>query len=213
MQANDPLRRAWWVLTPLAIYFALFAIRHAVVADAEQLPVGFAEQPWMYRIHMGLGGLALLLGPFQFLPALLKTGRRHLHRTLGKIYVGACLVSALSALPLTWSLTAFGIDAQIAFGLLAVLWFVFTAVAMQRITKRKIVAHRAFMVRSFAMAYAAVTLRLTLIGVAKLDVLSYASTYRLAAWLCWIPNLLIAEWWLRRSKGGPATTERVDGGS
>ncbi len=55
------------------------------------------------------------------------------------------------------------------------------------------------MVRSLALTFAAVSLRLGLIGFPALGLLSYADGYRVSAWLCWIPNLLVAEWWLRRS--------------
>jgi uncharacterized membrane protein len=154
----------------------------------------------MYRIHMALGGAALLLGPFQFLPVLRRQPGVRLHRALGGIYVLACLGSAATALPLTLALTAFGPAAQVGFALLAVLWFAITALALRHILAGRVVAHRAFMVRSFALAFAAVTLRLGLRVLPALDLLSYADTYRVCAWLCWVPNLLVAEWWLRRGR-------------
>jgi hypothetical protein len=74
--------------------------------------------------------------------------------------------------------------------------------AYRMIRLRKIAAHRRWMIRNFALTYAAVTLRLEmpLLGMAFGDVLGY----QLVAWVCWIPNLLVAEaivrGWLRRTR-------------
>ena len=52
------------------------------------------------------------------------------------------------------------------------------------------------MVRNYARTLAAVTLRneLPLLLVARMQ-FSYA--YVIVSWLCWVPNLLVAEWLLR----------------
>ena len=52
------------------------------------------------------------------------------------------------------------------------------------------------MTRSFALTFAAVTLRAYL-PFSALPHLSFALVYPLTAWVSWIPNLAIAEWWLR----------------
>ena len=53
------------------------------------------------------------------------------------------------------------------------------------------------MVRSFALTFAAVTLRLYL-GVSGASGVPFAVAYPLIAWACWVPNLVVAELWLRR---------------
>ena len=52
------------------------------------------------------------------------------------------------------------------------------------------------MVRNYAATFGAVTLRLWLAGltVAGFD---FLRAYQIVAWLSWIPNLLVAECWLR----------------
>jgi hypothetical protein len=49
------------------------------------------------------------------------------------------------------------------------------------------------MIRNFALTFAAVTLRLYLPPVLIVG-LPFAMSYAIIAWLCWVPNLLVAEW-------------------
>ena len=56
------------------------------------------------------------------------------------------------------------------------------------------------MIRSAALTLAAVTLRLYLpIGVITVG---FEASYPVIAWICWVPNLLAAEWLLRREARG-----------
>ncbi len=52
--------------------------------------------------------------------------------------------------------------------------------------------HQRWMVRSFALCFAAVTLRLYL-GAAMAGGLVYAQAYPVISFLCWVPNLVVAE--------------------
>jgi hypothetical protein len=53
------------------------------------------------------------------------------------------------------------------------------------------------MIRSFALTLAAVTLRIYLPLGIMLNHGDFYTPYRAIAWLCWVPNLLLAELWLR----------------
>jgi hypothetical protein len=71
-------------------------------------------------------------------------------------------------------------------------------VALQRILHGDVHGHRRWMTRNFALTFAAVMLRLylpaSIVGGLRLEVV-----YPVVAWLCWVPNLLVAEWGLIRS--------------
>jgi len=55
------------------------------------------------------------------------------------------------------------------------------------------------MVRSIALTLAAVTLRIYIpLGVVL--GLPVEPSYQVIAWLCWVPNLVVAEWRLRRGR-------------
>ena len=55
--------------------------------------------------------------------------------------------------------------------------------------------HRAWMYRSYALTLAAVTLRiyLPLAGIAGIG---FADSYPAISWMCWVPNLLVVEWFI-----------------
>ena len=55
------------------------------------------------------------------------------------------------------------------------------------------------MIRSFALLFAAVTLRIEL-PLLILWTGEFASAYVIVSWLCWVPNLIWAEWYIRRSR-------------
>ncbi|MEV0117256.1 DUF2306 domain-containing protein [Streptomyces sp. NPDC050844] len=81
------------------------------------------------------------------------------------------------------------------------------------IRERDIRSHQAWMIRNFALTYAAVTLRLWF-GVLTFAQLPFvqgenrfdtilAEAYAPLPFLCWLPNIVIAEWMIRR-RGPPA---------
>jgi hypothetical protein len=75
---------------------------------------------------------------------------------------------------------------------LARLWLWTTCCAGLAILSGDISAHRSWMIRSFALPLAGVTLRLYL-PLALLGPLEFSVTYAGIAWLCWLPNLILAE--------------------
>jgi Predicted membrane protein (DUF2306) len=53
--------------------------------------------------------------------------------------------------------------------------------------------HRVWMLRSYGLTLAGVTLRVYL-PISQLVGLPYESSYQAISWLCWVPNLLVVEW-------------------
>jgi hypothetical protein len=141
--------------------------------------------------HIFLGGVALLTGWSQFNESF-RNRNLSFHRTLGKIYVVVCLLSGGAGLYLAFYATG-GWVAGLGFGGLAVSWLTTTSMAYFAIRNREIDKHQQWMIRSFALTFAAVTLRiyLPLSQIAQID---FIDAYRVIAWMCWIPNLLVAEW-------------------
>jgi uncharacterized membrane protein YozB (DUF420 family) len=85
-----------------------------------------------------------------------------------------------------------------------VLWVTFALLGLRAILRRDVVAHRRWMLRTFAMTYAAVTLRLWLFALIPL-LGDFRSAYLLVPFLCWVPNLVVVELLLRRT---PRTVSR-----
>jgi hypothetical protein len=188
-------RLAWGLAALLAVAVALFSYRYLIGVGPlgpNVLANAFAR-PWLV-IHIAGAATALLLGAAQFLPVL---RRRWLsgHRWIGRTYAAACLVGGLGGLFLAAGSTA-GPIAGAGFGLLAVAWIAATTLGWRAAMQRRLVAHRRWMIRSWALTLAAVTLRLYLPALSFTDI-PFLAGYQAIAFLCWVPNLLAAELWLR----------------
>ena len=156
-------------------------------------------RPWL-TLHVAGAGTALMVACFQFVPALRR--RRALHRWLGRIYATSCIAGGAAGLVLAFGTTA-GPVAAWGFGLLAPIWIYTTAQGWLAARARRFDEHRRWMIRSFSLTFAAVTLRLYLpIGV--MSGLTFEQIYVATAWISWIPNLLIAELYIRRQLARPA---------
>ena len=154
------------------------------------------DRKWAFIAHISASPLALVLGAINMWE---RRNRKHpvLHRWTGRGYAAAILVGGVSGFGLAVSAEG-GIVATFGFGILSVLWVAVTAQAVRLAMARDFKGHRRWMIRSFALTFAAVTLRLYLPGFIIFGEMTYAQASVWVAWLCWVPNLALAEWWLRR---------------
>lgn len=165
-----------------------------------QMRLSFQAHSVAVYAHVFGAAMALAVGPWQF-SSRLRARRPGLHRWLGRIYLGVgVLIGGLAGLYL--SVHAYGgLPGKLGFAALALLWL-FTGVrAFQAIRHGDIQSHRRWMVRNFALSLAAVTLRIWLPSSMMLRI-PFDLAYPLIAWLCWVPNLVVAELVLRRSSHG-----------
>ena len=116
------------------------------------------------------------------------------HRLLGWIYCGAVLLGWCASLWIAPH-SQTGWIASAAFLALGAAWIVTTGLAVRFILRGDAIEHRRWMIRSFALTAAAITLRmyLPLIFVFRWP---FSIGYPVIAWLCWIPNALAAEVYL-----------------
>lgn len=196
-------RSATWALWALlSVGVALFSYRY--VAAIGPLPEKITSNGAGFIIlalHAGFASTALLIGPFQFVTALRQRFPR-LHRLMGRVYVVMCVLGGLTGLPLALGATA-GPIASAGFGLLALGWLWTTTRAWQLAVARKVNQHREWMIRSFALTSAGVMLRIYL-GLLLLLPLDFTDGYRAIAFLCWVPNIVLAELYIRWRRRGPA---------
>jgi uncharacterized membrane protein len=155
-------------------------------------------------LHIFASLTALAIGPFQFLSSL-RNKMPRLHRSLGRIYLGfGILLGGLAGLFM--AMHAFGgWPARLGFASLALAWLYTGARAYRAIRERNFVLHRQWMVRNFALTFAAVTLRLML-PIGLVSGIRFTPMYIFTAWFCWIPNLVFAELLLRRERRPRAPT-------
>ncbi|MFC7775423.1 DUF2306 domain-containing protein [Flavobacterium sp. GCM10027622] len=173
---------------PLSAQVAFLNIKQTEVLGVPlYLPIFYA--------HVLTSVFCLLAGFTQFNNNLLNTKPR-IHRWMGKLYVGTILLFAAPSGLFIGCFANGGLISKISFVLLAVLWFYFTLKAFTSIQQRNIAAHQKFMYRSFALTCSAITLRLWKVILVYLFQPSPMDVYQIIAWLGWIPNLLIIEFYL-----------------
>jgi len=146
--------------------------------------------------HVFAAAVALLLGPFQFHERLRRRWPRA-HRISGRIYLGVGVgIGGLAGLYMA-TFAYGGIGAKLGFAALATAWLHSGFRAYRAIRLGDVASHRRWMVRNFALTLAAVTLRI-LLPVSGIAGIPFDTAYPAIAWLCWVPNLLLAEWILVR---------------
>jgi len=189
-------KASWVILSLLSIIIGLYPILYLII-DREFGLLGtktvdlLKNNLWniMFYVHIFLGGLALLIGWLQFSKKL-RSNNIKLHRGIGKTYVVSVLISGICGLYIAFFSTG-GITSTIGFSSLALIWIISTYLGYKSIKGGKIRLHEDFMIYSYAACFAAVTLRFWLpILTILLDDFIFA--YRIVAWLCWVPNLLVA---------------------
>jgi len=197
------MARKWGfrVLSALSMVVALYGFSFMFLPeDVVPGPIKerFLTYPWAGWGHVVGGGFALLLGPTQFSPWL---RRKHMvwHRWLGRMYAVAVLWAGLAGLFLS-QLAFGGFAGQAGFAALALLWITSLIFAWVRIRQGNKGAHRKWMIRNFALTLAAVSLRFLLPLMTGAMGMEFESAYPAIAWLCWVPNLIIAEWMILHRK-------------
>jgi uncharacterized membrane protein YozB (DUF420 family) len=170
--------------------YGFLSLKQAAIDTGWYLPA--------YYAHVLVSALILVIGFFQ----VSNIGRKwiRVHRWLGRVYVsGILMFAAPGGLVMSlfinrgpWVLYSFLIQAG--------LWFVFTLLALRRILVRDIIAHREWMWRSFALACAAITLRIYIYIFSFFTDLSQPGAYAMIAWASWVGNIVVVEALIWRSR-------------
>jgi uncharacterized membrane protein YozB (DUF420 family) len=164
--------------------FGFLRLKEKAIATGWYLP--------FYYSHVLVAGIILVVGLFQIYPDS-HTKFKIVHRIAGYVYVmGILFFAAPGGLVMSlfidrgpWVLASFLVQ--------SVLWFYFTATAFNKIRKGDITAHQHFMWRSYALTFAAITLRIYIFFTSWSVDLSQPSSYAALAWLSWVPNLFFVE--------------------
>lgn len=196
-------KRVGWVLLLLG---ALFAAGNAVmfmIAEGHGSPdikgrfFATALAGWAHTIG---GAVAVLIGPFQLITKL-RTSRPKVHVWMGRTYLLAVLAGALGGLYFSPTSDA-GLVGSVGFATLGVFWLYSGAQAYISIRRGNVQTHRRWMLRNYALTFAAATLRIEL-PLLIISGLSFQAAYTLVAWLSWVPNWLAVEAWLRKGRAAP----------
>jgi len=193
----------WAIVLSVSVYFIVNNALHYFIYDSSHYPYGFwpVHAPWLL-VHIVCGITALLLGPFQFMPAIRKNYPKT-HRTMGKVYLMCVLVAALASFDLSIRKIIIG-EKAIAYGgglaMLGFVWLLTSGMAYWSAISRNFVQHREWMVRSFVVTCAFASFRLIdniLVYQFKVD---RNESGTLMAWSSWAVPLIIAEVFLQAAK-------------
>ena len=170
---------------------------------AKILPPAFQEsfgaRPLAVAAHIFASATALLIGPVQF-STRVRNRWPGFHRIVGRVYLGAAVpVGGLAGLYLS-AFAVGGVVSTLGFGSLAVVWLYTALQGYLKVRSRDFPSHRRWMIRSFALTFAAVTLRLYL-PLSQIVGVPFEPAYQTISWLCWVPNLLVGEWLIRSARG------------
>ncbi len=181
-------------MTLSALLIALVSFRYFIISPevAAEPPLGerFAKHLTPLLFHVGGGIVALALGPWGFWGTF-RNKFLQLHRWMGRIYLLAVLIGSIAGFYM--ALIAFGgLASRIGFGMLAGLWLTTGAMAYRNIRQGKVEVHREWMIRNYALTFAAVMLRVWLPLFLALGY-EFPEAYTAIAWVSWVPNLLVAE--------------------
>jgi uncharacterized membrane protein len=193
-----------WVIMTLACVTITVTVSRYLTFDPEvyfpQQLEPYLQHEFALGVHVLSGMLALLIAPFQFVRRL----RRRfvpVHRFLGATYVASA--TALGVTGLILAPTAYtGLVASAGFTVLDLAMLFTTWTAVRMILAGRYGEHRRWMIRSFSLIMAGVMLRVwtpiygALAAVGIVD-FSFETAYAAIAWLCWVPNLLLAIWFTR----------------
>ncbi len=200
---------------------SLGVVGYAVVVyfgfDPSRSTVELREDvPWHYAVLMGhivTAAVALAVGPLQLSRRI--RAHRRVHRWIGRTYLFAGVLPSV----------VFGVPAAIlstqgagaAAGLLVgdVAWGVTAVVAYRAARQRRYRDHARWMVRNFALTFAAVTFRvwLPLLILAQVPLLEsvhggdfdalFTVAYTATCWLAFLPNLAVVML-IQRRQGVPS---------
>jgi hypothetical protein len=193
-----------WLLLGLTLVPALAGAARLVslATGLEIIPDGerFFSAPIPVVVHIIGSVLFLGLGAFQFVDRVRRDHPRR-HRIAGRVVAAAGMASALSGL---WMTLFYALPAYDGFALYLMRLMFGTAMAALLVLgvvcamQRSFSAHRAHMMRAYAIGMGAGTQVVTSVPLAILGMAEEVGPRAFAMGMGWVVNLLVVEWILRR---------------
>lgn len=185
----------WTVLLLASAYFSLESLAYVVYAASDPDAGPLTPRILSMYIHGALAIPILFVAPLQFHPGFRK---KHplAHRCVGRVFLTASILTASLAIALSLQYEFVGSrPALMIFGLL---WIFFSACAWFCARRGDFAAHRAFMIRSVAVGFAFVWVRLLRVSqdwmLPFIEDAEMRTTVR--EYVCFIVPLLAVEIWL-----------------
>jgi hypothetical protein len=180
----------------MIVGYASFNLHYQFLSQKQEyIPIKI----WLYAFytHVFTSLFTLIAGFTQF-STYISAHHKKIHKTMGRLYVYAVLCINFPAGAIMAIYASGLLPSKIAFLILDGLWFWFTYKAFVTAKQKNFKAHKQYMIRSYALTFSAITLRTWRIILSSLIVISPLHLYMIDAWMGFVPNLLMAEWIIRR---------------
>lgn len=173
-------------------------VLHRVIHDKPTLATPFLDgfmriNDLLLVSHMIAAVPCIILGPLLFYRGLLKANPK-LHRKLGTFYVYGVFYSAITVIPLAMS-KANPIP-QTGFTVMAVIWFTVTWFGFMAARNKNFIAHRRWMMRSYAMSFAFIHVNVTYHWIGIYDMMEPISIKVMQSMVSWMFDLFVIEIYL-----------------
>lgn len=144
-----------------------------------------------FYLHILSAPIGLILGTMQF-SRTLRNRWPQLHRGAGVVYVWLVLLGVAPG-GIVMAMKAYGgWSSTICFGLIGILMWLATWKAWHEAKRMRFRQHAIWMCRSYTLMCSAIMLRLINYGLSHFE-LDHTFTYQLAAWLGWVPAMIVLE--------------------
>ncbi|MBD9626323.1 DUF2306 domain-containing protein [Ensifer sp. ENS06] len=200
IKSNLPRRAAWALFIASAVGIALYSAPPYMTLDPtlSKIPLNREHLSHLFwiSVHGVPASLGLLIGPFQFLAGFRNRFPRG-HRNLGRVYVVAIVIGSIAGFVSALMSTS-GIPAQVGFVLLAISWLFTIWKGYQMARERRFAEHRVWMIRNYALTFAAVLLR-GFLGIGSMAMAiwpqsTFSDIYTASVWSSILISALLAEW-------------------
>jgi hypothetical protein len=161
--------------------------------------------------HLATGGIILILGPIQLIDRVRRASPR-LHRYIGRVYVFTSAIAGIGGLGFILGKgTIGGSVMNVGFGIYGVLMVVAAFETMRHARAGRFTIHRAWAVRLFALAIGSWLYRMDYgFWFIVMGKLGHTPNFRgvfddVMVFFFYVPNLVVAEMFLRERRGSPGT--------
>lgn len=185
-----------WVFHTLSKNFMVDPTFEKFIAKKDQVLTNESLWILMIRIHILLAIISLITGPLGVIKAI-RNKSITFHRWNGRVYVLTILLNFIPGIYVSLFATG-GWPSTLGFLILNTLWLGTTIRGYLLIRQKKRNLHRKWMIRSFLLAFANMTIYIVVLLTHSILNFPYGTSYTIAVWLCWILNLLLAEILIRK---------------
>ena len=155
----------------------------------------YIQHPVVAYLHIGLGVVYLLGVPLQ-LAYRFRSRHYAVHRRLGRVLLGAGVVSGIFALAFGLPHAFGGLSEAIATAIFGTWFMACLVTAFVCIRRGDVVGHRRWMIRAFAVGLGVGTIRIW-VGVFALAGLALSDSFAVAFWAGFLLHVGAGELWLR----------------